>query len=186
MARDIGLNVYQRMHNVMRQVTHIEKTWVDDDGTGYEVLLSEAVVSALRAAMLEHGLIIYPVEMKRHREDERYEGITNHMTEVDVVYRVQNIDDPKDYAEVVSSGAGVDIQDKGIGKAMTYAYKYMAKQTFAISKGEDPDEISSDTYSKNLAAKAASGEYPAARKKTKITFEPANGARETDFEPIDM
>ena len=43
----------------------------------------------------------------------------------------------------MSSGTGVDTQDKGVGKAMTYAYKYLLLRTFAIPTGEDPDKISS-------------------------------------------
>ena len=183
--RDTTLNIYQRMHAVMGRITYIEKTQIDSGDGRYEAVLSEEVVRALRSAMLAVGLVIYPVDMKRHREDERLDGITNHMTEVDMVYRIQNIDDPNDFVEVVSSGAGVDIQDKGVGKAMTYAYKYMAIQSFALARGNDPDRIGSDAYSRDLAAKAASGEYPTGKKKTKITFEPVRGTAETS-EPLEL
>lgn len=65
------------------------------------------------------------------------------LTEVHTKYRIQNIDDINDFIEVESNGTGVDTQDKGVGKAMTYAYKYMLLRTFAIPTGEDPDKISS-------------------------------------------
>ena len=65
-------------------------------------------------------------------------------TTVDVMYRVQNVDDKEDFIEVVSSGTGADTQDKGVGKAMTGAYKYMLLKTFAIPTGDDPDKICSD------------------------------------------
>ena len=41
-------------------------------------------------------------------------------------------------------------QDKGVGKAMTYAYKYMLLRTFAIPTGEDPDKISSAETDKKV------------------------------------
>ncbi|MNJ59800.1 ERF superfamily protein [compost metagenome] len=44
---------------------------------------------------------------------------------------------------LASSGTGVDTQDKGVGKAMTYSYKYLLLRTFAIPTGEDPDKVSS-------------------------------------------
>ena len=65
------------------------------------------------------------------------------LTTVDVTYRIVNTENPDEYVDVVSSGTGVDTQDKGVGKAMTYAYKYMLLRTFAIPTGEDPDKVSS-------------------------------------------
>ena len=74
----------------------------------------------------------------------RTEKTVNQRADVHVRYRIQNIDDINDFIEVESNGSGVDTQDKAIGKAMTYAYKYMLLRTFAIPTGEDPDKISSD------------------------------------------
>ena len=65
------------------------------------------------------------------------------ITHVDVTYRMVNVEDPKEYIEIASCGDGADTQDKGSGKAMTYAFKYMWPRTFALPTGEDPDKISS-------------------------------------------
>ena len=62
---------------------------------------------------------------------------------MDVAYKIVNTDDPEDFTTAVSSGTGVDTQDKGVGKAMTYAYKYLLLRTFAIPTGEDPDRTAS-------------------------------------------
>ena len=83
------------------------------------------------------------------------------MTRVDVKYKIVNIDKPTEFEILASSGSGVDTQDKGVGKAMTYSYKYMLLRTFAIPTGEDPDKISSQeldvqgtiTHDKNKPAK---------------------------------
>ncbi len=89
----------------------------------------------MRSAMLKHKLVVFPIEQSATR--------TGNITHVDVKYRIVNIEDPADYIEVVSCGDGADTQDKGSGKAMTYAFKYMWLRTFAIPTGEDPDKISS-------------------------------------------
>ena len=85
--------------------------------------------------MITHGIVIVPVKQE-HSKD----GV---LTTVDVTYRIQNIENENDYIEAVSSGTGVDTQDKGVGKAMTYAYKYLLLRTFAIPTGEDPEKESS-------------------------------------------
>ena len=58
--------------------------------------------------------------------------------------KIVNIDKPTEFEILASSGSGVDTQDKGVGKAMTYSYKYMLLKTFAIPTGEDPDKIGSE------------------------------------------
>ena len=68
---------------------------------------------------------------------------SGNITHVDVVYRMVNVDDPADFIDIASCGDGADTQDKGSGKAMTYAFKYMWLRTFALPTGEDPDKISS-------------------------------------------
>jgi len=55
-----------------------------------------------------------------------------------------NVENPDEFIEIVSCGDGADTQDKGSGKAMTYAFKYMWLRVFALPTGEDPDKISSD------------------------------------------
>ena len=165
-------NVYQRIAAVMQDVAYLQK---DDKvetggGKGYKAITEEKVTGAVRSALVKHGLVICPVRQTTERTDEAVTdsyGKTkiNRVTTVEVLYRVQNVDDPADYIEVASSGTGVDTQDKGVGKAMTYAYKYMLLRTFAIPTGEDPDKISSDVYSAELYGEAPAQEQKRPRKK---------------------
>ena len=157
-------NVFQRISKVMSDVEYLAK---DDmvvtntkTGAGYKAISEEKVTNEVRKALIKYGLVIIPVEMKVDREDEvlkDYQGNekVNRITTADVIYRIQNIDDKDDYIMAVSSGTGVDTQDKGIGKAMTYAYKYLLLRTFAIPTGEDTDKISSNVYSEQFAPKKA-------------------------------
>lgn len=130
------MNVYQKIHQVMQSVQYLSKDdKVEFGKTNYKAISEEKVTSAVRAALVDSGLVILPVSQSRER--------VGQITSVDVQYRIQNIDDPDDFIIVVSSGDGADTQDKGAGKAMTYAYKYMLLRSFAIPTGEDPDKISS-------------------------------------------
>lgn len=130
-------NIFQRIHEVMKQVQYLAKDdHVEFKSTSYKAISEEKVTSTMRKALIDNGLVVFPIKQNRER--------VGTITSVDVTYRLQNIDDPDDYIEIVSSGDGADTQDKGAGKAMTYAFKYMFLRTFAIPTGEDPDKISNE------------------------------------------
>ena len=101
----------------------------------------------MRAEAIKYNIVVYPIE-------QRWERI-GQISHVDVRYKIVNVDDPDDYIEVVSCGDGADTQDKGAGKAMTYAYKYMWLRTFALPTGEDPDNVSSAELDAEQNAKDA-------------------------------
>ena len=131
-----GKNIFQRISAVMQDVQYLAKDYQIEFGkTKYRAISEEKVTTTIRKSLIAHGIVIVPVKQE-HSKD----GV---LTTVDVTYRIQNIENENDYIEAVSSGTGVDTQDKGVGKAMTYAYKYLLLRTFAIPTGEDPDKISS-------------------------------------------
>lgn len=130
------LNLWQKMSNVMNDVAYLQKDdHVKFNTTNYKAISEEKVTMAVRKALIKWGLVIMPVTQEHIKE--------GNLTTVNVDYKILNIDNPSEYEMITSSGTGVDTQDKGVGKAMTYAYKYMLLRTFAIPTGEDPDRISS-------------------------------------------
>ena len=54
--------------------------------------------------------------------------------------RFENIDDRTDFIDVATFGYGVDPQDKGPGKAMSYGVKYALLKLLGLETGDDPDE----------------------------------------------
>lgn len=139
------MNIYQKINEVMKNIEYLTK---DDQvafgTTKYKAISEEKVTTAVREQLVKQGIVIVTVEQQsENKELIRTDKSVNMLTSVHVKYRIQNIDDVNDYIEVESNGTGVDTQDKGVGKAMTYAYKYMLLRTFAIPTGEDPDKISS-------------------------------------------
>ena len=157
-------NVYQRISKVMQEVQYLGK---DDmvvtnaySGAGYKAISEEKVTTEIRKSLIKNGIVIVPIEMEHTRDDEVLKDKSGNekvsrLATVNVKYRIQNIDDKDDYIVAVSSGTGVDTQDKAVGKAMTYAYKYLLLRTFAIPTGEDTDKISSEMYDGQFQEKKA-------------------------------
>ena len=153
------LNLYEKINMIMREIEYLKK---DDKvitntktNAGYNAVSEEKVTSEIRKGLVKYGIVIVPTEQEHMREDEMLKDQygndkANRITTVNVKYKIINIDNPEDYIIAASSGTGVDTQDKGVGKAMTYAYKYMLLRTFAIPTGDDPDKISSDLYSEQF------------------------------------
>ena len=151
------MSIFEKINKVMSDVQYLTKD--DNVSTGgngsYKAISEEKVTSTIRESLIKNGIVIIPIKQEHKREDEKVidkygNEKMNRLTTVNVTYRIQSIEDKEDYIEAVSSGTGVDTQDKGIGKAMTYAYKYLLLRTFAIPTGEDPDKISSDIYSEQF------------------------------------
>ena len=155
------MNIYEKIHQVMTDIQYLQKDGFVEtgNGKGYKAMTDEKVASTLRPALLKARLVILPVYMETTRSDEDVTdnyGKTkkNRITDCRVSYRIFDIDNPSDFVDVVSAGTGVDTQDKGIGKAMTYARKYMLLNTFLIPTGNDTDDISSDVYDAQLYGKS--------------------------------
>lgn len=154
-------NLMQRIAGVMQDVAYLTKDDKVDTGKGkgYKAISEEKVTSTVRQAMIKHGIVMYPTNQVSSITNEtihsEYGDKINRLTHVDVIYHMVNVDDPSDFIEVASAGSGVDTQDKGIGKAMTYAYKYALLRAFAIPTGEDPDKVSSDVYTDSLYGSGA-------------------------------
>ena len=131
------MTLFEKILAIMKDVQYLAKDdKVEFGKTSYKALSEEKVTSIMRAELLKHRVVVFPISQVASREGT--------ITHVDVVYKMVNVDDSNDYIEIASCGDGADTQDKGSGKAMTYAFKYMWLRTFALPTGEDPDKISSE------------------------------------------
>lgn len=140
------MNIYQRIKAVMEDIQYLAKDdRVEFGSTKYKAISEEKVTSIVRVAMIKNGLVMYPETQEIIREQQiTPDGkVLPQITTVNVTYRMVNIDNPDEQIQIASSGQGSDTQDKGSGKAMTYAFKYALLRTFMIPTGEDPDKISS-------------------------------------------
>jgi len=146
------MNIYGKINKIMQNIEYLTKDdKVEFGTTKYKAISEEKVTTAVRKQLVEQGIVILPIKQEStNKELARTEKIVNMLTEVHVTYQIQNIEDKDDFVIVESTGTGVDTQDKGVGKAMTYAYKYMLLRTFAIPTGEDPYNISSNELDKKF------------------------------------
>lgn len=141
-------NLHEKILEVMKNIEYLKKDdHVEFGTTNYKAMSEEKVTMTVRAELVKQGIVVYPIKQEVWKEPNLVVGSRiekGNITTVNTVYRMVNVDDPTDYIELASSGQGSDSQDKGVGKAMTYAYKYLFLRTFAIPTGEDPDKISSE------------------------------------------
>lgn len=139
------MNVYEKIAEIMKNIEYLAKNdKVEFGTTKYKAISEEKVTTAVRKELINQKLVILPIKQESNViELMRTEKSVNQRADVHVIYKIQNIEDKEDFELVESNGSGVDTQDKAVGKAMTYAYKYMLLRTFAIPTGEDPDKISS-------------------------------------------
>lgn len=137
------MNIYEKMAAIMQEVQYLAKDdRVEFGNTKYKALSEEKVTAIMRQQLIKYKLVVFPV-----RQDSSRAG---QITHVDVVYKMVNVENPEEQIEIASCGDGADSQDKGAGKAMTYAFKYMWLRAFALPTGEDPDRISSEELDKRL------------------------------------
>ena len=142
--------VYKKIHEVMKAIEYLKKDdKISFGSTNYSAISEEHVTTVVRAELVKNKLIIVPIAQEHTRTDTVLERSISRLTTVNTTYRILDVEDDS-YIDAVSSGTGVDTQDKGVGKAMTYSYKYLLLRLFAIPTGEDPDKISSAQTDKAL------------------------------------
>lgn len=125
------LNIYQRLHAAMQDVSFVQKEEKKVNGQ-YTFVSHDAVTRVTREALMKHGVIYHPANMKASQDGNR--------TEVSLDLIFVNIDKPEDQIIVPSFGYGIDQQDKGPGKAMSYAVKYGLLKALALETGDDPEK----------------------------------------------
>lgn len=141
--------LYQKIVAVMNEVGQLAKDGTVKNANGgamYNFLSEEQTTSELQSAFIKHGLVMFPIKV----EDEliyietvkQNNAIKAPITRVRVTYKIVD-SETGEFEELQSIGYGSDSQDKGSNKAMTGAFKYVQRQTFMISTGDDGDHVAS-------------------------------------------
>lgn len=113
----------------MNEVKYVQKE--SKRGMRYSIVSHDAVTAKVRPSLVKHGVIYYPVHMYTSQDGNR--------TVCDLTVRFQSVDNPESFIDVRSLGYGIDDQDKGPGKAISYAVKYALLKTLGLETGDDPD-----------------------------------------------
>lgn len=125
------LNIAQRISAAMNDVDYIQKE--KKEGMKYTIVSHDAVTAKVRPILHKHGIVYYPRDMHVNQSGNRTEACFN--------VRFENIDDRTDFIDVATFGYGVDGQDKGPGKAMSYGVKYALLKVLGLETGDDPDTV---------------------------------------------
>lgn len=131
----------------MEEVSYVQK---EDKKVNnqYKFVSHDAVTAAIRPALLKYGVIAVPNFFDI--------SVDGNRTNCSMAMTFVNMDLPEDKIEIPCAGfgQGIDPQDKGAGKAMSYAYKYALLKIFALETGDDPEKDNID-YSPPKAPKPA-------------------------------
>lgn len=148
------MNIYQKMLAITSELQTVAKnlTVQQTKTSSYKAVSERDILDAVKPLEVKHGVYSYPIsrevlESNLLESESEYNGKTSKkttfMTRIKTVYRFVNIDDPADFVETTTFAEGIDSQDKGSGKAMTYADKYALMKAYKISTGDDPDQTAS-------------------------------------------
>jgi hypothetical protein len=159
------MNIYQKMAAITAELQTVAKNLMVETGKGkgYKAVSERDVIDAVKPLEEKHGVYSYPsarqvLESQTLESESTYNGNTTKkttfFTRILTTYRFVNVDDPTDFIETVTFAEGIDSQDKGSGKAMTYGDKYALMKAYKISTGDDPDQTASteETYTKKAVS----------------------------------
>ena len=154
------MNIYQRMAAITAELQTVAKnlTVQASKTSSYKAVSERDILDAVKPLEIKHGVYSYPISrevlesnllenektFKDSKGSETITKSTTFMTRIKTVYRFVSIDYPEEYIETTTFAEGIDSQDKGSGKAMTYADKYALMKAYKISTGEDPDQTASE------------------------------------------
>lgn len=155
------MNIFQKMASITIELQTVAKnlTVATSKNASYKAVSERDILDAVKPLENKYGVYSYPVsrtvlESNLFESESEYSGKvtkkTTFMTRIATVYRFVNVDNPDEYIETTTFAEGIDAQDKGSGKAMTYGDKYALMKAYKISTGDDPDQTESeDNHYKN-------------------------------------
>jgi hypothetical protein len=133
------LNIYQRINAVRKAIGYVQKDKsVSTGGGSYKAVTHDAVTGMVRAALIEHGVVIVPSVLSavfNAKEPEAKQRLYEATYQIEFV----NIDDPADRIVTQQNAHALDNGDKAPGKAQSYATKYAILKLFNIETGEDEE-----------------------------------------------
>lgn len=133
----------QRMLDVMGEVGYVQKQGHTDSGPKFSYVRHDDVVAAIRPALVKHGIAfmstVEPGSMRCEHIGETRSGTARYKTTLLLELTFVNADDPADAYRVTFPGEGIDTDDKGSGKALSYALKNGLLKTFMVESGDEAD-----------------------------------------------
>lgn len=148
------MNIYEKIMHISEEIGNVQRdlTVEQSNGKVYTAFSESAVLNAIKPLESKYRVYSFPAQRTRtsktlQREYVGNDGCTRAATllvdKIDVIYRFVNVDNPDEFIEITSFGTGIDTNDKGAGKGMTYADKYALMKAYKLTSCDDPDTESS-------------------------------------------
>lgn len=152
------MNIFEKMAAITAELQTVAKNMTVGVGNNqYKAVSERDILDAVKPLENKYGIYSYPVdrevlESNLLENEKSYTDTkgnttvtktTTFMTRIKTVYRFVNVENPDEYIETTTFAEGIDTQDKGSGKAMTYGDKYALMKGYKISTGDDPDQTAS-------------------------------------------
>ena len=157
------MNIFEKMLNITNEIANVNKNLTVGEGkSSYKAVGEADILKAVKELEFKYRVYSYPanrevIESTMYTTTNNYGEKNNIFSRIKTTYRFVNIDKPDEYIETITFAEGIDTQDKGAGKAMTYSDKYALMKSYKIITGEDPDQNPSETgYKKKQTTTKAS------------------------------
>lgn len=143
------MNIYEKMLNITNEIASVNKNLTVGEGkSSYKAVGEADVLKAVKELEFKFKVYSYPVNREiiestmytTTSQYGEYREKNNIFSRLKTTYRFVNIEKPDEYIETITYAEGIDTQDKGAGKAMTYSDKYALMKAYKIITGEDPDQ----------------------------------------------
>lgn len=125
-----GASLAQKLYYITRTVQTINTE--RSKGVPYRIVTFNEVNNKVREALKDWRVLIVP-KVTNHEKNGKETIVT---MSADII----NVDKPDDRMTVDGYvGYGIDNSDKGSGKAISYAYKYLLMKLFLMDIGDDEE-----------------------------------------------
>jgi hypothetical protein len=152
-------NIAKAIIQVMKEVKGMEKNSnVGSGRNSYNGTKDQDVKEVFNDALAKNGLCILPIDIQEETQIDRWEQEYNGQKQqkqsvfTKVTTKYMLLHDSGESIELSGYGHGVDPQDKGAGKATTYALKNCLLYTFLTPVGKIDD--TETTHSENIPTPA--------------------------------
>lgn len=157
----IQTGVYEAILAVMRDLGPFAKGLEVEDLRSqrtYNVIGLDEIEARVQPLLIQHGLLLFPVNVDHQSWDVERNGVTTHFAKVIVQYKAVATSDGSE--EIFSSvGESESPNDKSTAAAFSFAQKFLFRQLFHLVTGEaDPDTVGTSV----VASGATQAPRPAA------------------------
>lgn len=145
------MNIYQKMECITAELGTVAKNLDVKAGknNSYKAVSERDIIDAVKPIEHKYGIYSYPcsreiLESSILESENDYGKKSTFFTRIKTTYMFVNTDNPDERMTTEVFSEGIDPQDKGSGKAMTYADKYALMKMYKISTGDDTDQNGSE------------------------------------------